>query len=228
MKKEVKKSGSGNYNTVLKTSAICGILVFVVSILGSIMNQFFVGSSFLSVYSIAQSILINVLLIFFIYGFYVLGKIYNNKFLRVMSVLIIISVIIFYLTSLFLISPAANNLTNLMQQKASSLGLDMNTMGDTQAQAFAQALLDDTSFSTLMNSLISPLLLCVLMMIVLYILFGSALIKLRGKVEYAKVTGILSIVGASLMIILVGFVVMIVAYVFGIVLLFRESKKIVK
>jgi len=228
MKKEVKKFKSDKDNTILKASAICGILVFVVSVLSSIINQVFIGSSFLGIYSIIQGIIINILMIGFIYGFFVLGKRYNSKLLRIISVLIMVLIIISYFASLFVISPVMASFSNLMQQKATSLGLDVNNLDDTQAKEFSQALLSDESFAPLVSSLIFPLLIYVLAMIILYVLFGSALIKLRDKVEYSRTTGILAIVGASLMIILIGFAVMIVAYVFGIVLLYKESRKIIK
>ena len=50
------------------------------------------------------------------------------------------------------------------------------------------------------------------------ILFGIGLLKLRGKVENAHVTGILNIVGGATVFIFIGFLVLAVAYIFEIIL----------
>lgn len=60
------------------------------------------------------------------------------------------------------------------------------------------------------------------------ILFGVGLLKIKDKVEKAKTAGILEIIGGATFIILVGFVIKFVAYIYEIILLFKASKKLEK
>ena len=55
------------------------------------------------------------------------------------------------------------------------------------------------------------------------ILFGIALLGIRKKVKYAKIAGILEIIGGFTLIIFVGFILMLVAFVFEIIILKREA-----
>ncbi|MBT3397385.1 hypothetical protein HOA55_00045 [archaeon] len=63
-----------------------------------------------------------------------------------------------------------------------------------------------------------------LSLVALGIIFGIGVMKLGDKVPFAKVTGILNIIGWSTLIIGVGVLVLIVAYVFEIILLFKVGK----
>jgi hypothetical protein len=80
-----------------------------------------------------------------------------------------------------------------------------------------------------MIPLILPMLIILLsfllLMFVLFILFGVGLIKIGKNVEYAKIAGILAIVGICTMIIFVGIFIWLIAYVYMLIILFKESKK---
>ena len=60
--------------------------------------------------------------------------------------------------------------------------------------------------------------------VIFSILLGVAQLKISKKIRYAKVTGILNIVGGATTIILIGVPVLIVARVFEIMMLFEASK----
>jgi uncharacterized membrane protein len=118
-----------------------------------------------------------------------------------------------------------SNAFNISLQKASNLGLDLNNLTETQAELFWTELFSDAEFMALLGSVLLLLVLYLLTWLVISILFGIALIKLRKDVKYAKVTGILEIVGACTSIIIIGIPVLIVAFVFEIVIMLNESKK---
>ena len=63
---------------------------------------------------------------------------------------------------------------------------------------------------------------------VLAILFGVALLRLKDKVEYSRIAGILDIVGGATLFILIGFIVLIPVIIFEIIILFKEAKKLDK
>ncbi len=52
-----------------------------------------------------------------------------------------------------------------------------------------------------------------------------AFLKLGKNVEYSNLAGILEIVGGATVFIGIGFLVLVVAFVFEIIILFNESKK---
>ena len=63
---------------------------------------------------------------------------------------------------------------------------------------------------------------------VFLILFGVGLLKLKGKVEYAKVAGILNIIAGATCIILVGYLLAMAANIVEVILMFKASKKFEK
>jgi uncharacterized membrane protein len=209
-----------------KIAGIAGIILIIISILGFIISSLLsFNPRIASAWSIVQSVLFNLLVLLFTFGFYVLGKKYQNKLLKIISILMILFTIISFFFSIFVISPMLSNAFNISLQKASNLGLDLNNLTETQAELFWTELFSDAEFMALLGSVLLLLVLYLLTWLVISILFGIALIKLRKDVKYAKVTGILEIVGACTSIIIIGIPVLIVAFVFEIVIMLNESKK---
>lgn len=66
----------------------------------------------------------------------------------------------------------------------------------------------------------------IVIMAAISITFGIALLKMKDKHEMAKATGIVEIIAGATLIILIGFIIKIVAYVMEIVMLFNASKKL--
>jgi len=76
---------------ILKIAAISGVLLIVLAVIGVILSEIFKSNTYvLNIWSIVQSIIYNLFAIIFVYGFYVLGKKYNNAFLKVMVILSIV------------------------------------------------------------------------------------------------------------------------------------------
>jgi hypothetical protein len=231
----MKKEGSSdkkikfkNYNW-FAIAFWSGIILVLFYFFSSIFTQLLYSNTlFLSTWNILSIIISNALMIIFSYGFYVLGNKYNKAFLKIVSLLIIVFIIISILVSMFFVSPIISDLTVRFTEKATNFGLTENT-SSSEVNAFWDSISTDPSFMSPFFVIIGFLLVGFLFFCILSILFGASLISLNDKVRYAKLTGVLEIVGgASCLTILgalIGVPLMIVAFVFELIILFNESKK---
>jgi len=195
---------TSSYSKWLKLAGISGILFAVFLIISSLISSFSETVSFIFI------IMAMISSIFFFYGFVVLGKKYDKRLIKIVSWIFIILIVLFMLFQIInLISPG---LFGDLFAKPSVVEIG------TASEAL------DVLTGTLLIVLIL-FLFVLLITIILGILFGVGLIKLKDNVEYAKTTGILLIIGYSTLIIGIGVLVLIVAYIFEILLLFKASRK---
>ncbi len=139
-----------------------------------------------------------VLFAVYLYGFVVLGKKFNSLMLLIMAWIGIAANLAFTLLGAF------NNF-------ASAQNIDVTSIAPAQNMGLI-----------LVAAIIAVI------WGVYSILFGIGLIRIGDKVEKAKTAGILEIVAGATMIILVGMVIKIVAYVYEEIMLFRVSGKFEK
>lgn len=225
-KKKDQNNKKNSFKKSLLISAISGIALVVFFIIGQLVPTL-PKSTFLTIINLILNILIYASMILFAYGFFVLGKKYDNRLLKVISLILMI---------LYLISFAVIQIMNIslqdfdeqLTEKLASIGIDISSdMEITQEQAG----LFMTEILPMLLPLIISLAGYMIILLILSILFGVGLIKLRKNVKYAKTAGILEIIGSGSLLLLVGFIflagflVLSVAYIFQIIILFKEAKK---
>jgi hypothetical protein len=201
VKQEVKASSVGGFNW-LKFCAFAGIFFLVFLIISSFISRL---NDRISFFLLSLSLIFGIL---FYYGFIILGKKHGKKFITVISWIFIIVFVLFFLFQVI----------NLF--KPNFLGEIFFTEEPSNIEDFINDLFD-TLFLLLIILIVVGIVL-----IVLGILFGVGLLKLSGQVKYAKVTGILEIIGWSTLIIGIGFFVLLVSGIFKILLLFKASKNV--
>lgn len=228
MKKERKSSGKINSsvnNSIFKIAAYSAIALVIFSFLGVIISKLFASSlMFVSYWSIIQNIVVTLLTVIFTYGFYVLGKKYDQTSLKVISIILIVFTVISALVSLFILSPISVNLQNSVLEKVVALNLDPTNVTEEQSALLLQSLFSDQQFLGSLAIVLGLFLSYVIVFAILSIIFGISLIKLKEKVKYAKVAGILEIIGGATLIIIVGVLPLIVSFVYQIIILFKENK----
>ncbi len=217
----------------LYVAFISGIILVFLSISVNILMQFTSLTMFLPIYGFA-SLVFSVL---FYYGFYVLGKRYNNAWMKNITVVLLVVTVLFFIFMLFgnvIFSNQIEGLNGVLASYNDSLikaGIE-NVSNLTMEQ---QVALNDTitqlgnSFAKDMFVVLSPILIFLGGVLIIYIIssifFGIALLKLKKEVELAKIAGILTIVGAATAVILVGILILSVAFVLYLMILFEQAKK---
>jgi len=166
----------------------------------------------------------------FIFGFYKIGEKYNSKFLKVVAFLIILFYLIFLIVQYSYFNSIAADFSNSYLEKTATLsaleGSNITSSASEELSAqFFNSIANDPNFMSLAYTFFGLLLAYSLILGILNILLGVAFIKLGDKVKLAKVTGILLIVGVATCIILVGFFILIVAWIMQVILLFKEAYK---
>ena len=226
MKKErAVASSKGKKFNLFKLAWLSGLLLVLFMILMSLVSSIFGGNMNLqSGLSMAENIILNLLEIFFIIGFYYLGKKYNSTLLKVISILIIIFIILCFLSTITVLSPIILNMTNIVISTASDLGINPAIATTEQQQLIGATLLENTTFVSLLFAIISLFIIYVVLFGILSILLGVGLLRVRKNVRYAKTAGILEIVGGATSIILIGFLVIAVAFIFEFIIFRNESK----
>lgn len=197
----------------LKVAAWSGLISFVLSIVVLIymfsVEQF--GST--SAFGLLISLSAGVLGILFLNGFLVLGKKFNGKLLVVMTWIGIAFAVLSMIFGIF--------------------GSFADVTPGVQAQQIGASTSGGTNFDGEFGELVGALLLVVIIIWAIFtlilgaysILFGIGLLKLKDKVQYSRVAGILEIVAGATYIILIGFLVRMVATVFEIAMMFKASEK---
>ena len=214
---EIKKMPHPHKLRWIKFAAICGILVFVFSVIGGISSNFnlrFAGIFYL---------LSQVSLLLFFSGFIALGKKYDKTLIKVSSwIIIALNLLLLIFLILLIIFPniGLNFVNNYFEGSSTELSAPLE-YGSTQAIT--------DSLANVIYSLLFLVIGIVLAVWLIYmtvgILFGIGLIKLKENVKLAKLTGILIIVGSVLMIIGLGVLLLFAAMILGIIILFKESKE---
>ncbi len=191
-----------------KAGAISGVLFLFLFFLNIIL--FFTFSSIREI-PIIVFILQGICLILFFYGFVCLGKKYNEGLLNVVGwMLIIVGAmgVIFQLLILFF--------PNLIGEMVFGALFESFMPGSSG---------DISSIIASLGILIIILFVLALFYFVMFILLGVGLIKLKKESGLAKITGILMIVGTGgLLLFGVGILVLLVAFVFAVILFFKQAK----
>lgn len=201
----------------LKVAAWSAIISIVLGLLmlpfGLLAENYF--GAYLTV-SIFTSLIGVVLSVLFINGFLVIGRKYKNKLLVVMAwigiVLAVLGMIAGIAVNIFLLT---SNVTAQADYGNLQIG---NDLSEEELAALAPILLGVLIAVWLGVSIIFG---------AYTILWGIGVLRLqKNNIEYAKPTGILLIISGATYIILVGFLVRIVAWIFEIILMFKASEKL--
>jgi hypothetical protein len=220
-----------NIKNPVKVAAWSGVIVVIVAFVYGVLSKLFLGNVYLMV---GYFLTIAVLMSLFYYGFYRIGKRYKNKLLYVVSMIMIVFALLYMAIwipisfNTFDIYGSVGELEKFgerIEGLEEKYGGEDNVPDEEVLDAFND--IKDELISFLIVILVFHFLFSVLYGVLL-ILFGVGLKRLGKKVEFAKPTGILSIVGGATLILFVGYVILAVAFVFMLVLLFKESKKIRK
>lgn len=199
----------------LKVAAWSGIISLVVMLI-AMPFMFLLGDSdgvVRYLFSFIITVVSMVLGILFLYGFVVLGKKFNVSLLQIMAWIGIVLAIIGLVFNLF--GSIAGLAANVSAQKDFDFDKEkFENMSDEEAEEFAKTFI--FIFIWVVISLFIG---------AYYVLFGIGLLKLKDKVPHAHTTGILDIIAGATMIIFIGFIVMMVSYIFKIVMLFEASRK---
>jgi hypothetical protein len=156
---------------------------------------------------------------FFYWGFIVMGKKFKGKLLQVMAWIGFVMIILAFIFSFFI------GIISLFSQSVSASELTSFASSAFNETAGFQEFFQGSAVNLLIIFLMIFIFL-VLIMSAYTILWGVGILKLQHKLDYARTTGILNIVAGATYIILIGFLIHIVAYIFEILLLFEASKKV--
>ncbi len=226
IKKEIKEKRKKTSSLVKKPfliAGIAGIIILITILIGSWLfilqfkdivgsqnySSFEVSSSFLFFYNLL-SLISMVAFVFFMYGFIILGKKFDNKMLRILAQILMI------ITLIFVIFSVVNMFfSNFSTATAQELGEGENLFLDQEI---------DEGIGNGLVILISILL--ILGFIIYFVLFGISLLLFKNKVELAKPAGILNILGgATFFIYGLGYLFLIVGIIVEIAMFFKLSKK---
>ncbi len=185
--------------TTAAWAAIIGIILGIINfILLFTFGDNIIGQSLISFISLIGGLL-NAL---FLYGYVVLGRKFNVVLLQVMAWIGIVLMI------LFGVFAAIETITPLASAQEIG-GLAEEGSGATALLVLLLAFW--ITFAIILGTYI--------------VLFGVGVLKLGDKIRYAKAAGILKIIAGATLVIFVGFLVGIVAYIFEIMLMFNAAKK---
>jgi hypothetical protein len=167
----------------------------IVSIVLNVISSFLYSASGGSkIFPIVISVISGILGLFFLYGFIILGKTYKNKLLSVMAWIGIILAVVFLILTLF--------------------GFGEKIAG----------LADISSTEVNVTALVVMWLVASIVLGLYSILFGVGLLRLKKNVEYARASGILSVIAGATYIIFIGFFVQIVASVLELIMFFKHKE----
>ncbi|MBP7708122.1 hypothetical protein KA107_00415 [Candidatus Pacearchaeota archaeon] len=220
----MKKDKSALLSRPFYVAGVCSIVSILFALIGNVLLSLFpytVTNYFYSFGAFLLSLPIY-------YAFFVLGQRYNNKLLRVLSILAMVFGFVLLLTLIgFTIhTPSYFNEINQTVIGYNATLASLNATGNfTESQANILMQEAGEKIVELLLPILAIGLVLVIVFIIYIILWGVALTKLDKKVKYAKIAGILTIVGAATLIIFVGLFVLLAAAIFEIMILFDQAKK---
>jgi|SRR3989344_3432449 len=202
------------------TAAWSGVLIIAVILLQVVLSEALEVNSISPVMTILISLVLDVVLfssiLLFIYGFVALSKRYNNRLLELTAwigfvvvlftaLLVLLGHIKLFFNPTLLLSPGNSTVAPII----------------------------DTQTAQLISSLVAVMLvilvffvLFALLFLTYLILFGIGLLKVGKDVKLAKLSGILTIVGAATIIVFgLGFFILFFAFIVEIVMFYKLSKK---
>jgi len=202
----------------LKTAAVCGLIVLILSVIVGILTMVIINSPNLATYPIvffsySLSLLgLYFCCIFFMYGFIVLARKFDANLLKVMAWIGFVGSILFF--ALLFISTLSSLIQSASaQETALPPGFSEDELG--QLLALAVGVFIILWFFLVLAGVYA-------------ILFGAGLLKLK-EVEFSKPAGILNIISGALCITFIGVFVVpfvyLVALIFQVMMLFRAAQK---
>lgn len=194
------------YRSNSRMAGVYSILAVIFVILFFVLEYFFAGAAEYRPMpiSIISLILVSIFLMFFYYGFVVMGRRYNKKFMEFAGWIFVIAVIFSFIIFVsLLISPA--RVSDFMSRYMISISFDR------------------LSFDLIFQGIFNSFLLWIF--VGLNILFGIGMVTLRKGIKYTAISGILHIIGGILLLFGFGIIVLLIAFLFEIILFFRETKK---
>jgi len=226
VKSSMKKFGDNKKKQIeikktLKFSAYSGVLFIAIFFIFAIINQIITVSgleNLLVMSSVIFAFLMAFFSLSFIYGFVILGKRFDNKLLVILAYVMIILWILYLILALF-----GNSLfdftkiTNdpVFQDYISSSAIDKQLAFEDLSPAAQEFIINFAKIVIVIAILCS----------VYLVLFGLSLLRLKDKVKYSKVSGILNIIAGITLIIIVGIFVKMIAFILEIMMFFEASKK---
>lgn len=233
---EVKQKGKRELvkkRNIFFFSAWAGIASVVISLVTRLVS--------LPIISIIFTFLSLIFSLFFIYGFFELGKRYNSKFLKIISIIMMALGVVYFISLIVLVVPSFNNLVLLIEEKASSSGLslvDFQGLTEEQQTSFMQDILSNPDFIYELYTIGITLAFNLLLLFIASITFFISLMKLK-QIKYASLAGKvffisigLFILSFPLILIFIGILTLLLSlcglfasYIFLIVILFNEAKK---
>ena len=200
-----------SYQRWLKVGGICGVILVILFVLFAVFvsGAFGIDIYLLSPFVFASSLIILLVSVLFLYAFITLDKKYNGRLVKVACWgFIILAVLLMVFLILLMVFP--EDIGGYLLGSLASSAVDLLSIN------FQEII--DSFFN-----LIIILAVILLVFVILNIIFGIGLIKL--KVQHSKLAGILHIVGAVLLFAVVGMLILILAYIVDAILLIKESKK---
>jgi len=203
--------------------AIIGAGSFIINI---IINSLDSTRNMLLGFQIAQSLAMGVLFVFFYFGFIQLGKKHNIKILVWGAWANIIFSILWLFVGILVLMNVIITIPGVVEEYG------LHLMTPEEQESFLDSLPPDEA-ERVRNELtefairaLIVLISFIIIMAAISITFGVALLKMKDKHDMAKATGIVEIIAGATLIILIGFIIKIVAYVMEILMLFNASKKL--
>lgn len=215
----------------IKIAAISGIIIVIVCVMYPFIGAFNLP---LPVLMTMQILTIGCSALF-VYGFVAIGKKYKNSLLKITAIYLLIFTIVSSIAFMYGLYYANIELTKFIQE--SNLEKRFQELNNTYGgeKNIPEDVLErelQSEIETLQGIL--PKVLKILIGIwigyfIFYgipkIIFGIALMRSEKDVKFAKVTGVLNIISGATTIILVGYVLFLVAFIFELILLFKEAEK---
>jgi len=205
-KTNLVKMPSTTNSKFLKIAGICGILALVLSVLAGFL-------SFNKALYLTFSLLSSLAIVLFLQGFIVLGKKFSKKLVKISGWLLTVFVILIAAFQVMVVV-----FPEIIESFFITSFSDL--VGSGEVVAITDALI------SLGATILVVLGLVFLFCFVLNILFGIGIKKLQENIKFAKITGILHIIGTCLLLLGVGIIILFAAFIMEIILLFKASKQV--
>ena len=199
-------------------SGYAGLLVFVAifvfSILNSFLGNFLPLNLFIGLLYPIEGIVLGALAAVLFYGYAILGKKINYRFMTALSWT---SIALIFLTLIFVYLLLISN--DLISLSAS------NTVTfDEFFIELSSSLQDQTYFNSVGKTLLSIHFFIAIIWGVQSILFGSSLLKLQDRIPMARITGSLNIIAGATLIFIIGYIIIFIAYLYNAILMIKIGK----
>ena len=195
---------------LVKIAGVSGILMVLTFLIYFILSNFSEGNS---LFQKILLILVSIFSIIFSIGFVSLGKKHDQSLLRIGGgIFVILSVILLLFNILMVVTPDA--LGNLL------VGDDLNL------ETLSEDVIAESITEIMAGLIVLVIIVGVFLIIAIIagIVLGIGLLKLKKQLKFAKAAGILNIIAWATTPIIMGFLILLVAWIFNILVLFKSNK----